>query len=311
MNLGRLERSASSLAFVLVLLAIGCSSSSGGHPPADAAAPPTGGTVPEVTGGYLGSGGVVATGGIVGSGGLAATGGTVATGGVIITGGHVGSGGTLSTGGTVAGGGTVSTGGTNQTGGTGAVGTGGHQSTGGAATGGTFTTGGMTASGGTVASGGKVGSGGIVGTGGNTGSGGAKMDAASTAGCQCTVNDESMSIPWNCYCAAYGLDCELSYASFRAEGTPPWYSGISEYAGCNLAVVYRSDPLEMSYRYFDLTTGQLIGLLRTMNGGVTCPFALDAGATVFSLGSGNTAIPTDCVRSACYAGSNEPRYCGS
>ncbi len=101
-------------AFVLVLGALGCSSSEGSSDEGGSV-PATGGvsTGGAATGGTVGSGGV-ATGGVVGSGGAVGTGGAVSTGGVVGSGGVVGTGG-------VATGGAVGTGGAA----TGGAGTGG------------------------------------------------------------------------------------------------------------------------------------------------------------------------------------------
>jgi hypothetical protein len=229
------------------------------------------------------SGGIVGTGGSAASGGITATGGTVTRGGATGTGGAVGTGGATIIG-TAASGGTIATGGTQA--------------------------GGSKATGGTQATGGAKSTGGIHGDGGSLGTGGTKADAASTQGCQCTLG-VNWSVTFDCYCAANPDQCEINYASYLpdAGASGRSYTGISEYAGCNLAVVYDMDPREDSYRYFDLRTGRFLGLSRTANGGIACPFGTDAGTSVFGLGTGQTTVPAGCARTACLASSRAPGYC--
>lgn len=286
---------------VLALLSTtpGCSSDSGPQRRSDAA---TGGNVPPEGGGQVGSGGTVGTGGQVGSGGSLMTGGTVASGGVAAEGGSVASGGSLATGGTATSGGTMGKGGVMAMGGV--AGLGGTQA------GGTSATGGTLATGGTATAGGATGSGGVSGSGGDVGAGGAKVDAGSTQGCQCTLN-VTWSVSFDCYCDAYPGDCDVNYASYGPDAGPSGrsYTGIKEYAGCNLAVVSDMDSMQDGNKYFDLTTGRLVGLTKTANGGIGCPFGADAGTLVFGFGTGQTTVPTSCDRTACFASSRAPSYC--
>jgi hypothetical protein len=105
--------------------------------------------------------------------------------------------------------------------------------------------------------------------------------------------------------------CEINYASYLpdAGASGRSYTGISEYAGCNLAVVYDMDPQEESNKYFDLRAGRLLGLSKTANGGIACPFGTDGGTSVFGLGTGQTTVPAGCARTACLASSRAPSYC--
>ena len=311
--------SVSSVVLAMIFLASGCSSDSGPRKN-DAAA--TGGNLPQGSGGQIGSGGIAATGGQVGSGGSLMTGGTVAAGGIAATGGALASGGSPATGGTATSRGTIGTGGAISTGGFasgGKIGVGGTQSggtsaTGGMlATGGTVATGGMLATGGTVATGGTTATGGIPGSGGNLGTGGARVDAGGTQGCQCTQDGTFWSVPFDCYCADRPSECEINYASYRPDAGAGGgsYTGIKEYAGCNLAVVYDMYPGQSGNKYFDLTTGRLVGLSKTVDGGIACPFGGNDAGLVFFLGTGQTTVPASCTRTACFATSREPSYCSN
>ncbi len=146
-------RFSSSTVILLMVVATGCSGSSGTNPGSE-----TGGTSGSggmsATGGIAGTGGTSSSGGTPGSGGITATGGTRATGGSVGSGGHAGSGGSVASGGTA---------GTGHTGGSGVAG--------------------QMGSGGSSAVGGAPGTGGSAGGAGGGASGGSAGSAAMSAGC--------------------------------------------------------------------------------------------------------------------------------
>ena len=159
-----------SLTALVVVAALGCSSTGGSEHVGSGGRASTGGST-SASGGTAGTSGSTASGGKTGSGGSPSTGGTASSGGATNAGGATGSGGaTTSLGGSPGGasgsGGKTGSGGTTGSGGGTSTGSGGKTGSGGTPTG----SGGVASSGGAAAGSGgtPTGSGGAPGTGGST-----------------------------------------------------------------------------------------------------------------------------------------------
>ena len=162
--------------------------------------------------------------------------------------------------------------------------------------------GGFGGSSGSSGTGGHGGAGAAAGTGGHGGAGAADGGTGDAATCQCRLEGDggaqTLTISWDCFCAAYGCSLANSCSSFG------FNAQRSDYPACGLTV-YSVDPAGGPWMWVYDSSGSEVGAQRTSD--VVPPFYCpsDHNLSAFRVRAGrfpeSTCQGTTC---ACTAGAD-------